>query len=96
MATASQKRQPGRFGLDYGQAAAQKRVVNRTGRGRHRGTGWTSQDSRSEDMRRNVLEARGEVMRPQGSRLRPVIELRRCHPLEICRDRSSGGIMPTE
>ena len=46
--------------------------------------------------RRNVLEARGEAVRPRESRLQSVIEPRRCHPLEMHRVRSSGGIMPTE
>ena len=57
-------------------------MVNWTGGGRRRGTGWISQDSRSKDTHRDIPEARGKVVRPRGRRLRPVAELRRYRPLE--------------
>ena len=45
---------------------------DRTGHGRHHSTGWAHQDGYSQDTHRNVLEARGEVVRPQGGHLRVV------------------------
>ena len=57
-------------------------MVNRTGGGRCRGTGWVGQDGRSKDTHRNILEARSKVVRPRGKRVRSAAEPRRCHPPE--------------